>query len=159
VLETTTRGDGPIGIASRRNVYRLDLVIGPADHRSTRVAELFAALARQKLEPGVISTSGERVSVIVAPGPGLDAAVAELGRKVRVERDLALLALIGRNVGGDTGLAARSVELFDEARVEIIESFVGSRQPSQVFIVPGADLERAVRALHAGLLRPVTARG
>jgi aspartate kinase len=153
VLETTTRGEGPVGIASRRNVYRLDLAIGAADHRSTRMAELFAALARAKVEPGVVSTSGERVSVLVPPGPGLDAAVAELGRKVKVERDLALLALIGRSIGNDTSLAARSVELLNAARVEVIESFIGSRQPSQVFVVPAADLERGVRALHAGLLR------
>ena len=158
VLETTTRGDGPVGIAARRNVYRLDLVLEAADPRGARVADLFATLARHRLEPGVISTTGERVSVLVAPGPGLDAAVAELGRKVRVERDLALLALIGRSIGNDTGLATRSVELLDAARVEVIESFLGTRQPSQVFVVPGAHLERAVRALHAGLLRSAVSR-
>lgn len=156
VLETTTRGEGPVGIATRSNVYRLDLAIGASDHRGPRVAELFTTLARHRVEPGMVSTSGERVSVLVTPGAGLDAVVTELGRKVRVERDLAVLALIGHSIGEDRGLATRCIHLLEEAHVEVIESFVGSRQPSQVFVVPNADLERAVHALHAGLLRPQT---
>jgi len=158
VLETTTRGEGPVGIAARKHVYRLDLGIGPADQRAPRVSELFTILARHRVEPGVISTSGERVSVLVTPGPGLDAAVAELGRKVRVERNLALLAVIGRSLGCDAALSARALELLQEERVDVIEAFAGSRQPSQIFVVPSADLEKSVRALHAGLLRPQSAR-
>ena len=153
VLETTTRGEGPVGIAARQNLYRLDLAIGSTDHRGPRIAELFSILARHRVEPGVLSTTGERVSVLVSPGAGLDSAVAELGRKVKVERDLALAAVIGRSIGYDTGLAARALELLNEARVEVIEAFVGSRQPSQIFVVPQNDIQRAVQALHAGLLR------
>lgn len=153
VLETTTRGEGPIGISARAGLYRLDCAIGAAEHRGPRVAELFSVLARHRVEPGMLSTSGERVSVMVAVGAGLDAAVAELGRKVKVERDLALAAVIGRNVGADARLATRALELLDEAGVGVVETFLGARQPSQVFVVPNADLPRAVRALHAGLLR------
>jgi aspartate kinase len=158
VLETTTRGEGPVGIAARKNVYRLDLTLGPADLRGQRIAELFTVLARHRVEPGMISTSGERVSLLVAPGPGLDSAVAELGRKVRVERNVAVLAVIGHSLGYDKALAGRTLELLHEAQVEVIEAFVGSRQPSQIFLVPSADLEKAVRALHAALLRPQGAR-
>jgi hypothetical protein len=44
--------------------------------------------------------------------------------------------------------------------VECLESFSGTRQPSLVFVVPQAHLERAVRALHEGLLRaPLSVRG
>jgi aspartate kinase len=158
VLETTTRGEGPVGIAARQNLYRLDLAIGSTDHRGPRIAELFSILARHRVEPGVLSTTGERVSVLVSPGAGLDSAVAELGRKVKVERDLALAAVIGRSIGYDTGLAARALELLNEARVEVIEAFVGSRQPSQIFVVPQSDIQRAVQALHAGLLRAQAVR-
>lgn len=154
VLETTTRGDGPVGIAARADVYRLDLPIGVADHRSPRVGELFATLARHRVEPGLVSTSGDRVSVMVAPCSGLEPAVAELGRKIKVERDLAVVALIGRNVGADASLAQRSHELLAECGVDPIETFSGARQPSLVFIVPRPHLERTVRALHAGLLSP-----
>jgi aspartate kinase len=160
VLETTTRGDGPVGIAARADVYRLDLAIGPADHRGPRVAELFTILARHHVEPSVVSTSGERVSVMIAPCSGLDAAVAELGRKVKIERDLAVVALIGRSIGADTNLATRCVELLTESNVDCLESFAGTRQPSLVFVVRQVQLERAVRSLHEGLLRaPLSLRG
>jgi aspartokinase len=140
-------------------VYRLDLAIGPADHRGPRIAELFTILARHRVEPNIVSTSGERVSVMVAPCSGLDAAVAELGRKVRVERELAVVALIGRAIGADTNLATRCAELLTEANVDCFESFAGTRQPSLVFLVNQAHLERAVRALHGGLLRaPISVR-
>lgn len=157
VLETTTRGDGPIGVAARSDVYRLDLAIGPADHRAPRVAELFAALARHRVEPGLVSTSGERLSVHVAPCSGLDAAVADLGRQVKVERDLAIVALIGRSIGSDPNLAQRCVELLAESGVAGVESFAGTHQPSLVFVVPRAQLERSVRSLHEGVLRPTLA--
>ncbi|MDZ4773392.1 MAG: aspartate kinase [Planctomycetota bacterium] len=160
VLETTTRGDGPVGIAARSDVYRLDLAIGPADHRGPRVAELFTVLARHRVEPSVVSTTGERVSVMVAPCSGLDAAVADLGRKVKVERDLAVVALIGRSIGSDASLANRCAELLSDSGVECIESFSGTRQPSLVFVVRQTHVERAVRALHEGLLRaPLSLRG
>ncbi len=160
VLETTTRGDGPVGIAARSDVYRLDLSIGPSDHRGPRVAELFAVLARHRVEPSVVSTAGDRVSVMVAPCSGLDAAVAELGRKVRVERNLAVVALIGRSVGADNALAHRCAELLSDSGVECVEMFSGTRQPSLVFLVNQPHLERAVRSLHEGLLRaPLSVRG
>ena len=160
VLETTTRGEGPIGIATKPNVYRLDLAIGVADHRGPQAAALLNVLARHRVEPGVISASGDRISVIVTPGRGLDSVVAELGRQVKVERDLAVIALIGRSLGDDASLAQRSTELLNAARVEVIETFSGTRQPSLIFVVRQSDLENAAKSLHGGLLRaPLSVRG
>jgi aspartate kinase len=158
VLEARTRGEGPVGVAARRSVLRIDVAIGAAELRAPRVAELFTVLARHRVEPGVVSTTGERVSVLVAPGGDVEAALSELGRRAAVTRDLALAAVIGRDLGFDTTLATRALELLSDERVDVIEACLGSRAPSQVFLVPAADLERAVRALHAGLLRPAAAR-
>ncbi|MBL8860879.1 MAG: aspartate kinase [Planctomycetes bacterium] len=152
LLGARTVGAGPVGIAARRNVLRLDVAIGASELRAPRVAELFSVLARQRVEPGVVSTAGDRIGVLVSPGGGLDAAVAELGRRAAVTRDLALAAVIGRDVGCDTALATRAMELLAEERIQIQEAFLGARASSQVFVVQAADLERAVRALHAGLL-------
>jgi aspartokinase len=126
--------------------------------RAPRIAEVFAVLTRHRIEPGVISTAGDRISVLVAPGGNIDAAVAEFGRRVTVTRDLAIAAVIGRDVGNDTALATRALEMLGEQRVQVREAFVGVRAPSQVFVVSADDLERAVRALHAGLLGSVRAR-
>ncbi len=158
ILEARTRGEGPVGIAARRNVLRLDLAIGASELRAPRVAELFTVLARHRVEPGVISTAGDRISVLVMPTGNVEAAVVELGRRVTVVRDLALAAVIGRDIGYDATLAARSLEMLTHQRVEVAEAFVGVRAPSQVFVVPADQLERAVRVLHTGLLSPVRAR-
>lgn len=158
VLGARTTGSGPVGIAGRRNVLRLDLAIGASELRAPRVAELFSALARHRIEPGVVSTAGDRICCLVSPGENVEAAVAELGRRISVTRDLAVAAVIGRDVGGDTALATRALELLAEERVEVREAFLGARAPSQVFVVSANDLERAVRVLHAGLLGAVRSR-
>ncbi len=158
VLGGRTMGAGPVGIAARRSVLRLDLAIGASELRAPRVAEFFNVLARHRVEPGVVSTAGDRISCLVAPGGNIDAAVAELGRRVSVTRDLGLAAVIGRDVGGDTALSTRALELLAEERVEVREAFLGVRAPSQVFIVSANDLERTVRVLHAGLLGAVRSR-
>ncbi len=159
VLEARTSGEGPVGIAARRNVMRLELAIHPSELRAPRIAEFFTVLARHRVEPGVVSTAGDRISVLVSPGGNIDAAVAELGRRVSITRDLGIAAVIGRDVGHDTALASRALQMLGDERVQVREAFVGVRAPSQVFVVSSDDLERAVRALHAGLLGGVRARG
>ncbi len=158
VLEARTIGEGPVGIAARRNVMRLELAIHPSELRGPRIAEFFTVLARHRVEPGVVSTTGDRIGVLVTPGGNIDAAVAELGRRVTITRDLGIAAVIGRDVGHDTALAARALQMLAEERVQVCEAFVGVRAPSQVFVVPADELERAVRALHAGLLSGVRTR-
>jgi len=159
VLGGRTMGEGPVGIAARRSVLRLDLAIQASELRAPRVAEFFSVLARHRVEPGVVSTAGDRISCLVAPGGNIDAVVTELGRRVSVTRDLGLAAVIGRDVGGDTALSTRALELLAEERVEVREAFLGVRAPSQVFVVSANDLERTVRVLHAGLLGAVRSRG
>lgn len=158
VLGARTTGEGPVGIAARRNVLRLEIAIQASELRAPRIAEFFNVLARHRIEPGVVSTAGDRISCLVSPGGNIDAAVAELGRRVTVTRDLGIAAVIGRDVGGDTTLSTRALELLAEERVEVREAFLGVRAPSQVFVVSADDLERTVRVLHAGLLGAVRAR-
>lgn len=158
MLTTHTRGAGPIGIAARRQQVRIDLELGGRDERGERAAKLFDALARHHVEPGPVSVGAERVSVYVAPSKAVDAVVAEFGARARTVADVSLAALIGRSVGGDRTLSQAAMSLLDQAGVEIVDAFVGSRAASQVFIVPSSELETAVRALHAGLFRTLEAR-
>jgi aspartate kinase len=158
MLTAQTRGAGPIGIAARRQLVRLDLDLGGSDERAERVARLFEALARHHVEPGPTSVGAEHVSVYLPPSPALDAVAADFGARVRTTADHALVALIGRSIGADRTLSQQALSLLDHASIEIVDAFVGARTPSQVFIVPAAELETAVRALHAGLFRPLEAR-
>lgn len=150
-LDPQTRDHGPCGIAARKRVVRVLLPLGPDSDRPARLAELFSAFARQRVEAGPLRHTGEHLSVLAAPGAALDAVLAELGRKVRAETDLALVALIGRHVAHGA-LADQAVRVLLEAGIEPIESHVGARDLSQAFLVRAGDLERAARALHGALL-------
>lgn len=158
LLEAQTPAEGPIGIAARRSVVRIDLDLTWADSRAPLVAELFATLARHAVEPGIVRASAERLSVLVAPGNGLEAALVELGRRVIVDRSLALVAVIGCSAGRDAAAAQQVLAVLADARTPVVDVFVGIRQNSQVVLVARDALEKTVRALHAGLLRPHTVR-
>jgi aspartate kinase len=155
-LDPQTRDHGPCGIAARKRVVRVLLPLGPEADRPARLAEIFGALARQRVEVGPLRHTGEHLSLLSAPGPALELALSQFGRRLRVENELALVALIGRHVA-DGALADQAVRVLLEAGVEPIESHVGCRDLSQAFLVRAADLERAARALHGALLGRVPA--
>jgi hypothetical protein len=148
-------------VACRAEVRRIELELGAPELRGPRLAGLFAVLERHRVDPGLISTSGESLGVVVAPGPGLEAALGELGGSVRVGEGLAQVALIGGGLGADgpgagggigDALARRALELLAAAGVTPVEAFVGARRASQAFLVAREDLVAAVSALHAGLV-------
>jgi aspartate kinase len=150
-LDPEMRDHGPCGIAARKRVVRLLLPLGPESDRPTLLAEIFGVCARARVELGPLRHTGEHLSLLAAPGPALDQALAELGRKVRSESELSLVALIGRDLGDEGTLADKAVRVLLEAGVELIESHVGRRDLSQAFLVRAPDLERAARALHGAL--------
>jgi len=152
LLDSGSRRDGPVGIAALKRVLRIDVALEPGEPRGGRLAELFQLLAHHRVEPIAIDSGAERIGVLAAPTPGLDAALLDLGRGASVERDLALLAVIGKCADYEQDLARRSLALLEQARIEIVEASVGSAPVSQSFLVRAADLERAARVLHAGLL-------
>jgi|SoiMethySBSTD1v2_1073268.scaffolds.fasta_scaffold70944_3 aspartate kinase len=155
-LDPQTRDHGPCGIAARKRVARVLLPLGPESDRPARLAEIFGVLGRGRVEVGPLRHTGEHLSLLASPGPALTEALGELGRKVRVESELSLVALIGRRLS-DGALADQAVRVLLEAGVELIESHVGCRDLSQAFLVRAADLERAARALHGALLARVPA--
>lgn len=158
LLEAGFHTEGPVGIAAKKRVLRLDLELDAGESRGQRLAELFQLLARHRVEPSLISSGAERASVLVVQSDGLDAVLLELGRSASVERDLALLAVIGQARSYDADPARTGLDLLLEAGIVPVETYLGSHLQSQAFLVRAADLERAARTLHAGLLRARTAR-
>jgi aspartokinase len=116
------------------------------------VRELFDTLDSRGWTPGLISAGGDGVSVVVEPGPGFRELLDDLGPDASVRRDLAALAVIGQGLGRYRSAALQSMELLDEAGVEIVGAFMGDRTESQAFLVESRDLATAASALHAGLL-------
>jgi aspartate kinase len=157
LLDPGEAHEGPVGIAARRRIVRVSLDARGAERRVPIVADMIAALARHGLEPAAYSIGGEEVGVLAAPSPALDTFLSEIGRRARVEKDLALVAVVGRRregASGESPILERALSLLSAAGVDVLESIAGSARPSQVFVLRADDLERGVRALHAGLLAP-----
>ena len=149
----------PVSVASRAEVLGIELDVTSPERRGALTARLFATLDDHGVTAVWIATEGERVRALVEPGPGAVAALAELGPAARAERGLASLALVGQGVGGLSELGARALATLAAAGIGVLASSGSGRAASQVFVVRGDDLARAVRALHDELVAPVPALG
>ncbi len=143
---------GPVGIATRREVWLLELAIEDPDARAEQHSRLFGALQRAGATPGLIASTGERVSALLEPHGGIERVLAELGAGARLERDLGLAAVVGEQIGSDQRLAERALECLRDARVEVRHAWVGTRLSSQAFLVAARELPRAAHALHEALV-------
>jgi aspartate kinase len=144
---------GPRSIASKREVWRIEQDIDSPDRRGERVAALFRRLERAGVVPGLISSGGERIGALVDPGPAAERVVAESdSTRTRLERGLALVAVVGESVGGDRLLGESALDCLRSARVEVREAWIGARLCSQAFLLAEHELPRAAHALHEALI-------
>ena len=127
--------------------------------RAERTARLFQTLDASGVPPNLVSAHGDWISAYVDPGPGVRAALAELGPEARLVRDLACAAVVGHGLGVDRSVGARALSILERAGIEAVESFLGGRAASQAFVVHAGDLADAVRALHDELVAPAMAAG
>jgi len=133
---------GPVGIAARRRLLCIHL----AD-----LAELAGAIARSGLEPVLCTIADAGARVFLVPGPAVDGWLAEFansGRRAVLQRDLAFAAVVG-GASSEPSVPSRALDALSRAGIQVVEAVVGTERASQVFVVHGADLEGAVRELHA----------
>lgn len=135
---------GPVGIAARRRLLRITL---PMDEFVSLAGRLAGILARHAVEPAAFWGCGARIELLLVPGPTTDGLLADIGRSAIVEKDLALVAVVGRPAAG-------ALEALAGLGVTVREASIGPDRASQVFLVHAEDLVRAVRGLHATLLSP-----
>jgi aspartokinase len=154
LLTNSVEGDavGPVGVAARPKLLRIDVDVPSPNLRPERVAALFEVLGRCGVEASLVDAEGDQISAFVESGPGVPAALDELGDMTRVHGDLASVALIGHGVGEDLALGRGALEAFDQAGIEVQRAFLGARRSSQAFAVAAGDLVRAARALHGFVL-------
>jgi len=140
---------GPVAIAARRRLVRIVLTSDGSVALAGRLAEIAGIFGRHGVEPAAFHARGARIEILLVPGPATDAVLAEIGRSALVEKDLALVAVVGRPPAG-------ALKALAELGVLVREAAIGPELASQVFLVHADDLERAVRGLHAALLTPRT---
>jgi len=153
VIEERSGEHGVVGIAARKRITRVTMPVPPSGDRSVYTATLFGALADQRVEIGPVRMARDRISALVAPSANLERAAVALGASVRLETELALVALIGRDAHNESQFVMRAQAVLAETQLEVLEAHTGSRELSQAFLIRVGDLERAVRALHGAFLR------
>jgi hypothetical protein len=112
------------------------------------LSRLFDIFARHKTAVDMVSTSEVSVSMTLDDARNLDSIIPEIEElgEVQVERDQALVSLVGDRLKVTPGVAARIFSSIDKINVSMISH--GASAINVSFIVAGEQVEDAVRALH-----------
>ena len=150
LLTTSVDADraGPVGVAARAQLLRVEVDVPSPHMRPERVAALFGALDKCGVAASLVDAEGGQISAFVESGPGVPAALDQLGDVAHVHGNLASVALIGHGVGEDLALGRGALEALDLAGIQVQRAFLGARRSSQAFAVAADDLVPAARALH-----------
>jgi len=112
------------------------------------LSRLFAVFDRHETSVDMVATSEVSVSMTLDDTRRLDAIVADMRSlgEVSVERDAALICLVGENLKFTPGVASRIFSSIEQVNVSMISH--GASAINVSFIVDGASVEGAVRSLH-----------
>jgi aspartokinase/homoserine dehydrogenase 1 len=125
-------------------------------------ARTFTALAAAGHSVSMISQASSESSIcFVVPEPEADHAVAALEEafalerkmkfvdRIRAEKDLALIAVVGLGMRGRPGIAARTFSALSAERVNVHAIAQGSSELNITAAIAEGDVTRALLALHA----------
>ncbi|HMV48490.1 MAG TPA: lysine-sensitive aspartokinase 3 [Blastocatellia bacterium] len=112
------------------------------------LARLFDVFAKHETSVDMVATSEVSVSVTLDDTRNLDAVIADLQSfgEVSVERDQALICLVGEKLKVTPGVASRIFSSIEQINVSMISH--GASTINVSFIVADRDVEQAVKALH-----------
>ncbi|QIM63034.1 lysine-sensitive aspartokinase 3 [Pasteurellaceae bacterium Orientalotternb1] len=146
-------------LALRRNQILLTLSSLSMLHSQGFLANVFAILAKHQVSVDVVTTSEISVAITLdktgSASSGLDILsddlLAELREvcKVKVETDLALVAIIGNNLHTQAGIAKQLFETLSPYNVRLIG--YGASTNNVCTLVKNEEADEIIRALHLAL--------
>ncbi|MEZ9594966.1 lysine-sensitive aspartokinase 3 [Shewanella sp. 10N.261.52.F9] len=146
-------------VALRRDQTLLNLHSLQMLHAQGFLAETFATLAKHKISVDLITTSEVNVALTLdktgsdSSGQGLlsEALLQELSQhcRVRVEENLALVAVIGNNIASTAGVCRRVFEVLEAYNVRMICQ--GASPHNLCILVDESEAGNVIRALHENL--------
>ncbi|MBW8184196.1 lysine-sensitive aspartokinase 3 [Shewanella nanhaiensis] len=146
-------------VAVRRDQTLLNLHSLQMLHAQGFLAETFATLARHKISVDLITTSEVNVSLTLdktgsdSAGNGLlsEALLQELSQhcRVRVEDNLALIAIVGNKIASTPGVCRRVFEVLEPHNVRMICQ--GASPHNLCVLVAESEAAQVVGALHENL--------
>jgi aspartate kinase len=144
-------------ISTIRHTALIDVSGGGMVGTPGTAAKIFDALAKNRVNIMMISQSPSESSIsIVVRRDELDKAIMTLDlnllgkvvKRVNVNNDVAVIAVVGSGMRGIKGVAARVFNAVAKRNVNVIMIAQGSSELNLAFVVNDSDCEQVVRALH-----------
>lgn len=112
------------------------------------LSALFGVFERHKTSVDVVTTSEVSVSLTTDDDSALGTIVSELEEfgTVRVERNLALVSMVGANLKDRPGIASRAFGCLDDINIRMISQ--GASNINLSFVVVGDQADTVMRRLH-----------
>ncbi len=144
-------------IAVKRGVTAIHLTSDRMLGAHGFLAAIFEVFDRWETSVDLVTTSEVSVSLTIDRDDHLDALVQELDQvaDVRIERDQAIIAIVGTDVLGDNAVGVSLFQALREIPISMID--LGSSGLNLSLVVRGADADRALRSIHAAIFEQVPA--
>lgn len=148
-------------IVAIRNTALIDVSGGGMVGAPGTAAKIFDALARKSVNIMMISQSPSESSIsMVVKKDDLDSAITTLDmtlldnviKNVRVNEDVAVIAVVGSGMRGIKGVAAKVFSSVSKSNINVIMIAQGSSELNLAFVVNNSDCEKAVKSLHQAFM-------
>lgn len=114
------------------------------------MAKVFEIFGKYEIDIHMIATSEVSISLTTTAGSNIEAAAEELSQygEVDIENEKAIVSVVGENMAGVPGVAARVTTALAEAGVNIRMISQGANEINIALLVSEGDAKKAVAALH-----------
>ncbi|HVR44055.1 MAG TPA: lysine-sensitive aspartokinase 3 [Thermoanaerobaculia bacterium] len=148
ITEKGTERRGPRAIALKRGITVVHVTSNQMLGAHGFLARIFEVFARNEVAVDLVTTSEISVSVTIDRTERLEPIREELAAfsRVEIERDRAIIAMVGRDVISDRSIGARAIEALDQVPISMLS--IGSSGLNLSIVVPEQDAERAIREIH-----------
>ncbi len=149
-LEGTSEA-GPRALALKRGITVVHVTSSQMLGAHGFLAKIFSVFSSHEISVDLVTTSEVSVSLTVDREQGLDRALEELAgfATVQLERERAIIALVGSDVIRDRSIGARTIEALRDVPISMLS--IGSSGLNFSIVVPEDAAERALREIHRGV--------
>jgi aspartate kinase len=136
-------------IAVKRRLTIIDVVASRMLMSHGYLRAIFEVFDRHKCPVDMVSTSEVSISLTVDSNQKLPEIAADLTElaDVKYEGRKALICMVGENIRGQNGIAARVFQAIRHVNVRMISQ--GASEINMSFMIEEEDVEEAIRSLHA----------
>ena len=140
-------------IAVKKKLSIIDVVASRMLMSHGYLSQMFAVFDKHKCAVDMVSTSEVSVSLTVDSNASLPAISADLGKlaDVKYEGKKALVCMVGEDIRGQQGIAARVFNAIRHINVRMISQ--GASEINMSFMIEEDDADEAVRSLHAAFFQ------